>query len=99
MSMFSDIWDDISGFFDDSEKEVVLFFEAIIANIAGASGKLFLDIVANAVKDAATITGPGDVKFSSARASIVDTLEKEGLPIVYNAINAAIEAAVANLKK
>ncbi len=41
----------------------------------------------------------GSEKLAEAQAIVVDGLKKEGLPIVMNAVNIAIEAAVANLKQ
>ena len=41
----------------------------------------------------------GSVKLAQAQEIVIDGLKEKGLPIVMNAINIAIEAAVANLKQ
>ena len=51
---------------------------------------------------AAAVTGDkvaGYVKLVQAQSLVIDGLKEKGLPIVMNAINIAIEAAVANLRK
>lgn len=50
----------------------------------------------------AAITGDkvaGSVKLAQAQEIVISGLKEKGLPVVMNAINIAIEAAVANLKQ
>ncbi|MFL5330301.1 MAG: phage holin, LLH family [Gemmataceae bacterium] len=66
-----------------------------LANIESTSTKL---------KSAATITaaeqtgGFGSDKFNTAKASVMATLEAQGIALVMNAVHGAIEAAVAQQK-
>lgn len=57
-----------------------------------------------AVENAAMAAATGDkvagsVKLAQAQDMVISGLQEKGLPIVMNAINIAIEAAVANLKQ
>ncbi len=50
----------------------------------------------------AAITGDkvaGSVKLAQAQEIVISGLKEKGLPVVMNAINIAIEAAVANMKQ
>ena len=75
------------------------FLEPLAESIAKNGGPVLLDIVQNAVLTAEKTGGSGSDKLAAAKSLIETQLKKEGLPIVWNAINGAIEAVVANLKK
>jgi len=74
------------------------FFEPLAITIAHNGGPVLLEIVKNAVKAAESYGGSGSDKLAFAKKLIEEGLKSEGLPVVWNAINGAIEAAVANLK-
>ena len=74
------------------------FFEALASSIEASGGQILWDAAKAAVEAAEAQGGGGEDKAKAALASVIAVLEKEGLPIVINAIKGAIEAAVANLK-
>lgn len=58
-------------------------------------------LAAEAVKavEEAALAAKGNQKLAQAQNIVIGGLKAKGLPIVMNAINIAIEAAVANLRK
>src|SRR4051812_46413286 len=83
---------------NESEKEALVFYHAVISSAEANGGKLLRDAATAAVSAAEVTGGSGQDKFNAALASVVSTLSTAGIPIVKNAVNGAIEAAVANLK-
>jgi hypothetical protein len=67
--------------------------------IAKAGGKALIDAALAAVLAAETAGGSGDEKFDAAHKAVVKTLQAQGLPIITNAINGAIEIAVAKIRE
>lgn len=67
--------------------------------LAQAGGDALIDAAKSAVAAAEAKGGTGEEKFIAAKKAVVKSLQKQGIPLVYNAINLAIEAAVAALAK
>lgn len=68
-------------------------------SIAQSGGALLTDAAMAAVRAAEETGGSGTEKYEAAFNSIVGTLKDAGQPVVENAVNLAIEAAVAKLKE
>lgn len=73
------------------------FFQAAIQSARGL-GPVLLESATDAVMAAEQTPGDGKAKFAAAFAMVVKDLESKGVPVVVNAVNLAIEAAVANMK-
>lgn len=74
------------------------FVSALAASIEKNGGSLLQKAALAAVKAAEDAGGSGSDKFDAAFDQVVEVLKNEGIPIVINAINGAIEAAVAEIK-
>jgi hypothetical protein len=62
--------------------------------IEQAGGSQLIQLAQHAVAAAEAVDGPPDQKYAAARQAVVDALNTRGMPVVWNAINGAIEAAV-----
>lgn len=98
MSLFKNIWSDIEGFFSDAEKDTVTFIESLVDSIAANGGAVLISAATGAVAAAEATGGTAATKLAAAVASVTSTLTTQGIPVVQNAINGAIEAAVAQMK-
>lgn len=99
MTIFSKAWFHIKAFFDEAENEVIEFIDSLTSSILRNGGKFLIDSARAAVQEVANNGSlDTDQKFITAFEKVKESLEKNGLPIVFNAINGAIEAAVAENK-
>ena len=71
--------------------------KALAQSIARNGGDILVAAAAAAVQAAETQGGTGDQKFKAAQAAVIAALIAKGIPVVKNAINGAVEAAVAEL--
>jgi len=100
-SLLADVGEWLLGIGDDT----IEFAKGLLVTLANNPEIQTLAAAAvKAVEDAAmsSITGDkvaGSVKLAQAQEMVIDGLKEKGLPVVMNAINIAIEAAVANLKQ
>lgn len=93
------MWHKIKSFFKGILGEIAEFLSPLAREIAASGGKLLLQAAAEAVLAAEHQGGSGADKFKAARTSVIATLEKNGIPIVLNAVHGAIEGAVAKLNQ
>ena len=98
MSFFSKIWEHIENLFTDVEKSVAEFVESLASTIAHNGGTVLIAAAASAVIAAEKEGGTGSQKLAAAQAAVAATLTAQGIDLVWNAINGAIEAAVAQHK-
>lgn len=100
--LLADVGEWLLGIGDDT----IQFAKGLLITLA--SNPEIQKIAAQAVKDVedaaiAAISGGGTVtgkeKLAQAQEKVIASLTEKGLPIVTNAINIAIEAAVANMKQ
>lgn len=96
-SFFARIWVDIVDFFTVSERVVLIFSSSLIHSIAQNGGDILIQAAKTAVDAAEAAGGSGSEKREAAKASIIESLKANGIPLVMNSINGAIEAAVAEL--
>jgi hypothetical protein len=75
------------------------FLSGLARSIAENGGELLVRAAREAVAAAEQSGGSGEDKLKAARDRIISSLRDAGKPIVMNAINGAIEAAVAEMKK
>lgn len=95
---FAKLWDHIEAFFTEAEKIAVTFMSAMATSIAKSGGALLVSAAQAAVVAAEADGGSGEEKLASAKKAVIGTLESEGVAVVMNAVNGAIEAAVAEMK-
>lgn len=102
MSVFSDfldgVWSDIKNLFTSAEHVFIAFASSLIHSIAANGGQVLVDAAVAAVAAAEAAGGTGAEKLASAQAAVIATLKAAGVTVVTNAVNGAIEAAVAELK-
>lgn len=98
MSWFSKEIASVEAWFSSEEKVVLDFLEGAAKSIIANGGPVLINTAVAAVAAAETAGGTGSQKLQAATAAVVSTLKSRGLPVVQNAINSAIEGAVANLK-
>lgn len=99
----SDFMDDVVVFLKSllsaAQQIAFAFLLAGAKAIAASGGALLTDAATAAVKAAENAGGSGTEKYEAAFAAVVGTLEDAGQPVVENAVNLAIEAALAKLKE
>jgi len=88
----------IQNFFHDGVKDIFAGLSALANSIALNGGAVLLEAAAAAVAAAEAQGGTGAEKLKAAQDSVIATLTAQGLSVVKNAINGAIEAAVAQHK-
>ena len=98
MSWFSNEIASVEAWFSSEEKVVLDFLEGAAKSIVANGGPVLINAAVAAVTAAETTGGTGAQKLQAATGAVVSTLKSQGLPVMQNAINAAIEGAVANLK-
>ena len=74
------------------------FVSALAESIKENGGEILQAAAMEAVKAAEDSGGSGRDKFEAAFSKVAEVLTREGIPLVTNAINGAIESAVAQLK-
>lgn len=67
-------------------------------SIAANGGPVLVQAAEDAVLAAETTGGDASAKLAAAQAAVIADLQKNGIPVVMNAVNGAIEAAVAGMK-
>lgn len=78
--------------------KVLDFLNPLAETIVKNGGPVLLAIVQEAVFAAESTGGSGKDKLKAAQDKIESELKAKAMPVVWNAINGAIEAAVAKLK-
>ncbi|MPY72149.1 MAG: hypothetical protein GEU92_18980 [Alphaproteobacteria bacterium] len=102
MSWFDNVWSAIWRVIEITGEALLnamqTFASAGIKSLAENGGMFLMDAALEAVKAAETNGGSGLDKLKSAKDSVVENLTTEGIEVVENAVNLAIELAVAQLK-
>lgn len=93
------MWTRIKNFFKGFLLDVEKFLNPLAHEIFAFGGKLLLESAIKAVYEAEKTKGSGREKFEAAKESVIRDLKEGGHMIVENAINGAIEAAVAKMKR
>jgi hypothetical protein len=65
--------------------------------LARSGGQALIAAAQEAVLAAEKTNGSGEDKLNAARKAVVKSLQRQGLPVITNAINLAIETAVASM--
>ena len=97
-TFFSSIESGIGDFFAGIGKFLSTFLTGLASSIAQNGGKVLIDAAVAAVAAAEAKGGTAQDKLAAAQAAVLATLSTEGIPVVMNAVNGAIEGALANLK-
>ena len=97
-TFFQGVEQGIGEFFAGVGRILSNFFGALAQSVASNGGKVLIDAATAAVAAAEATGGDASAKLAAAQGAIVATLRAEGIPVVMNAVNGAIEAALANLK-
>lgn len=98
MELLNKLWDQIEEWFEKIGEDIVDFVKPLAKEIAANGGMVLLMAAQEAVLAAETAGGSGSDKFKAAQEALIEKLKADGIPIVLNAINGAIEAAVAKMK-
>lgn len=91
------LWDTFVDWLEDIGEDVLDALKPVAKQIAKSGGIALIAAAQAAVAAAEEAGGSGREKFDAAQNAVVDKLKEQGIPIVMNAVNAAIEAAVAKL--
>lgn len=98
MSIFSQIGDRLIAFLLGLGSDVLAAVEAFATVVAQNGGSVLVQAATDAVAAAETAGGTAATKLAAAQAAVIADLTSKGIPVVQNAVNAAIEAAVAQMK-
>lgn len=98
MSFFTSIGNKIVALLMGLGSDVLAAVEAFASVIVAGGGSVLVASASDAVAAAEATGGTGAVKLAAAQAAVVADLTSKGVPVVTNAVNAAIEAAVAQMK-
>lgn len=77
---------------------IMTFVSPLAMSIAKNGGPVLVQAATNAVAAAEQPGLTSDQKKAAAVAAVVSTLKTQGIPVVMNAVNGAIESAVAGLQ-
>ena len=99
MSFFSSLEAAAESWFSKSSAETVAFLKPMAAQIVASGEQLLISSAIDAVATAETTGGTSSQKLAAAQAKVVADLTAGGTAIAMNAVNSAIEAAVAALPK
>lgn len=95
---FTNLWDNvISPDLKTAEQVAEAFFSAAVTDAASQLGIVGMKIVTDAVAAAENAGGSGSAKLAAAVAAVTADLATAGVTAASHIINAAIEAAVAQL--
>ena len=101
------VWSDFVGWVEGIGHSILDFLNPLAASIAKNGGDLLVSLaqeeVAKAEDAAVAAAAAGNAqtgldKFAAAQKGVVAELVAKGIPVVLNAVNGAIEAAVAKSK-
>lgn len=99
MEYLDKLWDEITEFLQEIGEDIFDFVKPLAREIAKNGGALLLEAAHQAVKAAEATGGSGHEKFEAAQKTVIGILEEKGVSVVLNAVNGAIEAAVAKMKQ
>lgn len=99
MSVFSSFGAWLVSLFSKIGQGILAFVAAGAEQIAKNGGAVLTQAALAAVKAAEAQGGSGKDKLEAAQAAVIDVLQKNGIPVAMSAVNFAIEAAVAQLRK
>lgn len=91
------MWKPILNWLSNLGRAMLGFMGELMTSIAKNGGAALIEASRAAVIAAENQGGSGDDKLKAARAAVISSLTRQGIPIVLNAINGAIEAAVARM--
>lgn len=102
MSVFQNLWADITTAYHEAVTDLTAFlngfFASAISQVANAGGQVLVNAATAAVTAAENTGGSGAAKFNAAVASVKTVLTSQGIPVVENAVQSAVLAGVANLQ-
>jgi len=91
------MWKKFLRWFRAGLNDILEALEPLARQLAKSGGQVLITAAWIAVQTVEKTGGTGDEKLNLARKMVVKHLQDNGLPIVMNAINGAIEMAVARL--
>jgi hypothetical protein len=96
------MWDKILTFLvhilSSAESDILAFLLASAKAIEQSGGQALILAATTAVKAAEATGGSGADKFAAAKDSVLQSLQSQGIAAIEGAVNAGIEAAVAQMK-
>lgn len=97
-SFLTRVRNDLSGLLTSGGHAILAGFNALLTSIEQNGGPILITAAENAVLAAETAGGTGSEKLAAAQAAVVAELTTAGIKVAMNAVNGAIEAAVASLQ-
>lgn len=95
----NNLWDGFIEWLENIGEDILESIKPLAKQIAKNGGIALVTAAQAAVLAAEQAGGTGKEKFEAAQKAVIASLEAQSLPIVINAINGAIEAAVAKMKE
>jgi hypothetical protein len=97
MSWFTDEFHALIAWLAGIGSKVFALIAPLAKTIAENGGAVLAQIALDAVMAAEANGGDGAAKFAAAQTTIISELKSKGLPVVMNAVNGALEAAVSQM--
>lgn len=100
------MWEKIKALFSKVGQAVLSFVSPLAQSIEANGGPVLIAAAEQevAAAEAAAVTAiagggtvTGEAKFVQAQTAVIQTLTSQGIPVVVNAVNGAIESAVASM--
>jgi hypothetical protein len=98
MSFFSNLGAEIFGLLSGLGSDTLAAVKAFISIIIAGGGSVLVQSATDAVAAAEAAGGTGSQKLAAAQAAVTADLTSKGIVVLQNGVNAAIEAAVAQMK-
>ena len=98
-TFFHDLANRIGNFLHETELSIIHALSPLARQIVAGGGVILINAAMDAVLAAEQTSGNGAAKFAAAKASVEGTLKAQGIPLIENAVNGAIESAVAALRE
>lgn len=92
------MWQEFLAFLSGIGHVIFAFMMAGAQSIASNGGPVLVQAAEDGVAAAEAAGGDGATKRAAALAAVIADLQKNGIPVVINAVNVAIETSVANLR-
>jgi hypothetical protein len=81
-----------------TEALLIATAEAVVTTLVKNGGPVLVQIARDAVAAAEAAGGSGESKKAAAVATVIAGLKTRGIPVVQNAVQLAVESAVAQIK-
>ena len=88
----------LTGILTSAESDIMAFLMGVAKAIESSGGQALILAATTAVQAAEAQGGTGAEKLAAAKDSVTQSLTSQGIVVIEGAVNAGIEAAVAQMK-